>query len=294
MQLRLYYRSQGQIGKQVVTSALWVWRDLELCQHYDRHAMPYFLLAYGGSSKKLKDGRESYEARSPHEMQAYLSKHYPTLIWKPQLGKSMNATVFHFRRTYDHLTVKVGATTLEAAQRQLSSVDTYEFTHQTQEPYKHAAFAVELAKCLGPEWQAKPCSDEYLDCNFRLTRETDGLKIGLSNPDWLRQGRWVASTHGFRASIAEERPAAALAKAIQSRVLPGATQSHAAKLATDARERQARQNQDNLRSEIETTLQGHPLRSKVTFQPNCDGTTSVTFRSLPRELLLQILSSTRV
>lgn len=81
----LIYESHGTVKlggwKKDVTSALWTWRDLEISQYYDCHAMTYWLLAYGGSNKKLKCGKESIIFRSEVELINFLQEYYPKLSW---------------------------------------------------------------------------------------------------------------------------------------------------------------------------------------------------------------------
>lgn len=206
-------------------------------------------------------------------------------------------------------TLKVGADTVERAISMCSRADQWRHVSTEEIPYVHEPAMKAVAEALGPNWRAKPTSDEYPDCNVWLVRD-DGLTLYSTNPNnYGQKGRWTFGLvlpnvyHYNRVdsvNISASKTPSQIATGIRNRLLPQAEAAFAKTQGQIEAERQ----RNNLRSETFAQLVEH-LGAKATHQnltdfrvyfPNghaevgFDGTVRVGLTNLQTDEAKRILS----
>lgn len=74
--------------------------------------------------------------------------------------------------------------TVEKALKSCSGgADQWSYVRTEEIPYKWGVLANDVAACLPGQWEAKPISEEYADCNFSLIRD-DGLTLFMAGPGY--------------------------------------------------------------------------------------------------------------
>jgi hypothetical protein len=208
------------------------------------------------------------------------------------------------------ITIKVGADIVERAIAKCSNPDQWRYVSTEEVPHVHEPAMKAVAEALGPNWRAKPTSDEHLYCNVWLVRD-DGLTLYSISPDrYGQKGRWTfglvlpSAYHYNRVdsvNISASKTPSQIATGIRNRLLP---QAEAAFTKTNAEIEKERQ-RNNLRSETFAQLVEH-LGTKATHQnltdfrvyfPNgqaevgFDGTIQVSLTRLQTDEAKRILSS---
>lgn len=208
------------------------------------------------------------------------------------------------------ITLKVGADTIEGAIAKCSSLDQWQHVSTEEVPYVHEPAMKAIAEALGPNWRAKPMSDEYPDCNVWLVRD-DGLTLYSTSPDrYGQKGRWsfglvLPNAYHYNrvdsVNISASKTPSQIATGIRNRLLP---QAEAAFTKTQGQIEAERQ-RNNRRSEIFAQLVEH-LGTKATHQnltefrvyfPNghaevgFDGTIQVSLNRLQTDEAKRVLSS---